>query len=261
MELNRIKGKIAFISGASSGIGKAVAEKLAQMGVNLILCARRAEVLAELKNQLEKEHAIEVITLAFDVRNYQEVAKNIQSLPEKWRQIDILINNAGLALGLDKAYEADMQDWLTMIQTNVVGLVYLTRQIIPQMVERDSGLIINLGSTAGTVPYPGANVYGASKAFVKQFSLNLRADLAGHHIRVTNIEPGLCEGTEFSTVRFKGDKQRSEKLYEGAHAIQPVDIANTVAWIVGQPPHVNINRIELMPVSQTFGPQPVFREE
>ena len=182
-------------------------------------------------------------------------------MPEAWQKIDILVNNAGLALGLDKAYEADMQDWLTMIQTNVVGLVYLTRQIIPQMVERDSGLIINLGSTAGTVPYPGANVYGASKAFVKQFSLNLRADLAGHHIRVTNIEPGLCEGTEFSTVRFKGDKQRSEKLYEGAHAIQPVDIADTVAWIVGQPPHVNINRIELMPVSQTFGPQPVFREE
>ncbi len=147
-----------------------------------------------------------------------------------------------------------------MINTNIVGLTYLTRQILPDMVKRNTGMIINLGSTAGTVPYPGANVYGASKAFVKQFSLNLRADLAGTKIRVTNIEPGLCEGTEFSNVRFKGDDERAEKLYDGAHAIKPEDIANTVSWVTSQPSHVNINRIEIMPVSQSFGPQPVYRD-
>ncbi len=249
---------IALVTGASAGFGQAICRRLVAEGHQVIGAARRSEKLAQLQQELDFAH---FYPLQMDVSDVKSVDQALENLPEAWQKIDILVNNAGLALGLDKAYEADIQDWLTMIQTNVVGLVYLTRQIIPQMVERDSGLIINLGSTAGTVPYPGANVYGASKAFVKQFSLNLRADLAGHHIRVSNIEPGLCEGTEFSTVRFKGDKQRSEKLYEGAHAIQPVDIANTVAWIVGQPPHVNINRIELMPVSQTFGPQPVFREE
>ena len=249
---------IALVTGASAGFGQAICRRLVAEGHQVIGAARRSEKLAQLQQELD---FAPFFPLQMDVSDVKSVDQALENLPEAWQKIDILVNNAGLALGLDKAYEADMQDWLTMIQTNVVGLVYLTRQIIPQMVERDSGLIINLGSTAGTVPYPGANVYGASKAFVKQFSLNLRADLAGHHIRVTNIEPGLCEGTEFSTVRFKGDKQRSEKLYEGAHAIQPVDIADTVAWIVGQPPHVNINRIELMPVSQTFGPQPVFREE
>ena len=249
---------IALVTGASAGFGQAICRRLVAEGHQVIGAARRSEKLAQLQQELDFAN---FYPLQMDVSDVKSVDEALENLPEAWQKIDILVNNAGLALGLDKAYEADMQDWLTMIQTNVVGLVYLTRQIIPQMVERDSGLIINLGSTAGTVPYPGANVYGASKAFVKQFSLNLRADLAGHHIRVTNIEPGLCEGTEFSTVRFKGDKQRSEKLYEGAHAIQPVDIADTVAWIVGQPPHVNINRIELMPVSQTFGPQPVFREE
>ena len=249
---------IALVTGASAGFGQDICRRLVAEGHQVIGAARRSEKLAQLQQELGFAH---FYPLQMDVSDVKSVDQALENLPEAWQKIDILVNNEGLALGLDKAYEADMQDWLTMIQTNDVGLVYLTRQIIPQMVERDSGLIINLGSTAGTVPYPGANVYGASKAFVKQFSLNLRADLAGHHIRVTNIEPGLCEGTEFSTVRFKGDKQRSEKLYEGAHAIQPVDIANTVAWIVGQPPHVNINRIELMPVSQTFGPQPVFREE
>ena len=227
---------IALVTGASAGFGQAICRRLVTEGHQVIGAARRSEKLTQLQQELGFAN---FYPLQMDVSDTKNIDQALESLPEAWRTIDIL----------------------TMIQTNVIGLVYLTRQIIPQMVERDSGLIINLGSTAGTVPYPGANVYGASKAFVKQFSLNLRADLAGHHIRVTNIEPGLCEGTEFSTVRFKGDKQRSEKLYEGAHAIQPVDIANTVAWIVGQPPHVNINRIELMPVSQTFGPQPVFREE
>ena len=241
---------IALVTGASAGFGQAICRRLVAEGHRVIGVARRLEKLTQLQQELGLEN---FYPLQMDVSDRKSVDQALEHLPDAWRTIDILVNNAGLALGLDKAYEADMQDWLTMIQTNIIGLVYLTRQILPQMVERDSGLIINLGSTAGTVPYPGA--------FVKQFSLNLRADLAGHHIRVTNIEPGLCEGTEFSNVRFKGDDQRAEKLYEGAHAIQPVDIANTVAWIVGQPLHVNINRIEIMPVSQTFGAQPVFREE
>lgn len=195
-----------------------------------------------------------------DVTDLSQVDHALASLPKAWERVDVLVNNAGLALGLAPAYEAEIADWLTMIQTNIVGLTYLTRKILPQMVERNDGYIINLGSTAGTVPYPGANVYGASKAFVKQFSLNLRADLAGKKIRVSNIEPGLCEGTEFSSIRFKGDEKRVEALYRDAHAIQPEDIANTVAWLIQQPKHVNVNRIEIMPVSQTFGPQPVYRD-
>lgn len=151
-------------------------------------------------------------------------------------------------------------DWLTMINTNIVGLAYLTRQVLPQMVDRNSGMIINLGSTAGTVPYPGANVYGASKAFVKQFSLNLRADLAETKIRVTNIEPGLCEGTGFSISVLKVITKSRGSLSGGLYAIRPEDIANTVSWIASQPEHLNVNRIEIMPVSQSFGPQPVFRD-
>jgi len=171
MELNRIKGKIAFISGASSGIGKAVAEKLAQMGVNLILCARRAEVLAELKAQLEKEHAIEVITLAFDVRNYQEVAKNIQSLPEKWRQIDILINNAGLAIGLQPLHTYAMEDADQMIDTNIKGFTYIANSVIPLMIATGKvGTIVNVGSVAGEIAYPNGSIYCATKFAVRALS-------------------------------------------------------------------------------------------
>lgn len=195
-----------------------------------------------------------------DITKTEMIDQVLKSLPEEWSQIDLLINNAGLAIGLDKAYEANFEDWMTMINTNIIGLTYLTRQILPQMVDRNSGMIINLGSTAGTIPYPGGNIYGATKAFVKQFSLNLRADLAGTKIRVTNIEPGLCEGTEFSSVRFNSDENRVDAVYQGANAIQPIDIANTVSWIVSQPEHVNINRIEIMPVSQSYGPQPVHRD-
>lgn len=249
--------KITLVTGASAGFGKAIVERLVADGYRVIASARRLEKLQNLQATLGEKN---IYSLQMDVSQTQAIDEALSSLPENWREVDILINNAGLALGLDKAYEADFEDWLTMIHTNIVGLTYLTRQILPDMVRRDAGMIINLGSTAGTVPYPGANVYGASKAFVKQFSLNLRADLAGTKIRVTNIEPGLCEGTEFSAVRFKGDTERVEKLYDGAHAIKAEDIANTVSWIISQPPHVNINRIEMMPVSQTFGPQPVYRD-
>lgn len=225
-------------------------------GYRVIGAARRLEKLMISKEKLGGQF----YPLTMDMTDLSSIDTALASLPEEWQQVDILINNAGLALGLDKAYEANFADWQTMIMTNIVGLTYLTRQLLPQMVERKSGHVINIGSTAGTYPYPGGNVYGATKAYVKQFSLELRADLAGTKVRVTNVEPGLCGGTEFSNVRFKGDNGRAEKLYEGANSIQPEDIANTVLWIAEQPAHVNINRIEIMPTSQSFGPQPVDRD-
>ena len=247
---------IALVTGASAGFGIAIVERLIADGYKVVGAARRFEKLQELAKRLGEDF----YPLEMDVTDRSSVDKALASLPTSFEPISLLVNNAGLALGLDKAYEADFEDWLTMIETNVIGLAYVTRKLLPDMVKRNHGLIVNLGSTAGTVPYPGANVYGSTKAFVKQFSLNLRADLAGTRIRVSNIEPGLCEGTEFSNVRFKGDDERTEKLYEGAHAIQAKDIAETVSWIASQPEHVNINRIEIMPTSQTFGAQPVYRD-
>lgn len=246
-----------MITGASSGFGLAMAQLFIEKGYRVIGVARRQARLENMQARLGELF----YPLVMDITDTSSIDKGLSSLPEDWRQIDILVNNAGLALGLDKAYEADFADWQTMIMTNILGLTYLTRQLLPQMVERRSGHIINMGSTAGTYPYPGGNVYGATKAYVKQFSLELRADLAGTKVRVTNIEPGLCGGTEFSNIRFKGDNGRAEKLYEGANSIQPEDIANTVLWVAEQPVHVNINRIEIMPTSQSFGPQPVDREE
>lgn len=248
--------KTVLITGASAGFGAAMVQVFIKKGYRVIAAARRYENLLALKEAFGDS----VYPLAMDLTDLPSVDQAIASLPEEWKEIDILVNNAGLALGLDKAYEANFSDWQTMIMTNIVGLTYVTRQLLPQMVERQSGHIINIGSTAGTYPYPGGNVYGATKAYVKQFSLELRADLAGTKVRVTNVEPGLCGGTEFSNVRFKGDNGRAEKLYEGANSIQPEDIANTVLWIAEQPQHVNINRIEIMPTSQSFGPQPVERE-
>ena len=244
------------MTGSSAGFGIAIVERLIADGYKVVGAARRFEKLQELAKRLGEDF----YPLEMDVTDRSSVDKALASLPTSFEPISLLVNNAGLALGLDKAYEADFEDWLTMIETNVIGLAYVTRKLLPDMVKRNHGLIVNLGSTAGTVPYPGANVYGSTKAFVKQFSLNLRADLAGTRIRVSNIEPGLCEGTEFSNVRFKGDDERAEKLYEGAHAIQAKDIAETVSWIASQPEPVNINRIEIMPTSQTFGAQPVYRD-
>ncbi|MGT2681508.1 SDR family oxidoreductase [Streptococcus porci] len=246
-----------MITGSSAGFGLAMAQLFIEKGYRVIGVARRQARLENMQARLGELF----YPLVMDMSDTSSIDQGLSSLPEDWRQIDILVNNAGLALGLDKAYEADFADWQTMIMTNILGLTYLTRQLLPQMVERRSGHIINMGSTAGTYPYPGGNVYGATKAYVKQFSLELRADLAGTKVRVTNIEPGLCGGTEFSNIRFKGDNGRAEKLYEGANSIQPEDIANTVLWVAEQPVHVNINRIEIMPTSQSFGPQPVDREE
>jgi 3-hydroxy acid dehydrogenase / malonic semialdehyde reductase len=175
-------------------------------------------------------------------------------LPQSWRQIDVLINNAGLALNTLPADQVPLQDWETMIATNCLGLVTMTRAILPSMVERGTGLVINLGSVAGHYPYPGGNVYGATKAFVEQFTLNLRADLVGTGVRATNLAPGLCGGTEFSNVRFKGDDAAAAKVYEGTQPLTAQDIADTAYWIATLPPHININSIEMMPTCQGFGP-------
>lgn len=245
-----------LITGASAGFGEAMCRAFTAAGFNVVGAARRMEKLQALAEELGGSF----YPLQMDVADTSSVPAALQSLPEGFREIDCLINNAGLALGLDSADKADFADWQTMIQTNIVGLAFLTRQILPQMVERKSGYIINIGSIAGNYPYPGGNVYGATKAFVRQFSLNLRADLAGTGIRVTDIEPGLCGGTEFSNVRFKGDDERAAGVYENIRFIRPEDIADTALWLYRRPAHMNVNIIEIMPVAQSFGALPVVRE-
>lgn len=237
---------IVLVTGASSGFGQAICRKLIADGYKVIGAARRLDKLQKLAQEL----GANFLPLTLDVSKKDSVETILLQLPKEFQPIDILINNAGLALGLEPAYEADYNDWQTMIETNVIGLVHLTHQILPGMVERNSGYIINLGSVAGTYPYKGGNVYGASKAFVKQFSANLRTDLLGKKIRVTNIEPGLCGGTEFSNVRFHGNAEQAAAVYKDVDFITPEDIANTVSWLVNTPSHFNVNSIEIMPVAQ-----------
>jgi 3-hydroxy acid dehydrogenase/malonic semialdehyde reductase len=246
---------IAMVTGASSGFGEAISRQLVNAGYRVIGTGRRAERLAALGDELGDSF----LPLVFDVQDKAATQAAIAGLPAAWSEVDLLVNNAGLALGLEPAHKADLEDWEQMIATNISGLTLLTRLLLPGMVARNRGHVVNIGSIAGTYPYPGGNVYGATKAFVKQFSLNLRADLAGTAIRVTNVEPGLCGGTEFSNVRFHGDDAKAATVYQGVQAIQPEDIANTVLWISQQPAHVNINSIEIMPVAQTFGPLSISR--
>ena len=244
-----------FVTGASSGFGKAIARRLVADGHRVVAAARR---VAEL-DALAQELGDQVYPVVLDVRDRAAVEAALSTLPEAFNRIDILVNNAGLAKGLEPAQRADLDDWDVMIDTNCKGLVYCTRAVLPGMVERGHGQVINLGSIAGTYPYPGGNVYGATKAFVHQFSLNLRSDLQGTGIRVTSIEPGLCGGTEFSLVRFNGDQDRVDALYNGVDYLTADDIAESVSWVIAQPPHVNVNVIELMPVAQSFAPLAVHR--
>lgn len=237
-----------LVTGASAGFGAAIARKFVALGYQVIATARREDRLAALQQELGER----VLTRVLDVTDRSQVAGFIESLPAAWREIDVLINNAGLALGLEPAHQADLNDWQTMIATNCEGLVNVTHAILPGMVARNRGHIFNLGSTAGRWPYPGGNVYGATKAFVRQFSLNLRADLLGTAVRVTDIEPGMCSGTEFSQVRFHGDEQQALAAYEGFQALTAEDIAETIAWIHARPAHMNVNVIEVMPVAQSF---------
>ena len=238
--------KTALVTGASAGIGTAIAKRLAADGYQLVLLARREHQLQE----LAAEVAVPCHLIKADLAELGQLEAQLQSLPPAFARIDTLINNAGLALGLEPAQRADWQDWQQMIQVNCTALAFLTHQILPGMVQRQSGHIINIGSTAGSYAYKGGNVYGATKAFVEQFSRNLKADLLGTPVRVTNIEPGMVAGSEFSLVRFKGDTAKVATTYANADALQPEDIANAVAWALNQPAHVNICRMEIMPVCQ-----------
>lgn len=236
-----------LVTGASVGFGAAIARKFAKENNKVIALARREDKLKELQNELGVDKCQ---IIAVDICDIEAIKKAINNLRDDFKNIDVLVNNAGLALGLCSADKADMSDWERMIEVNILSLVRLTRILLPQMTANKHGHIINIGSIAGSYPYPGSNVYGASKAFVKQFSLNLRADLSDKNIRVTNIEPGLSGGSEFSLVRFKGDKEAANKVYEDANPLLPEDIAEAVFWAATQPKHVNINRIEMMPVMQ-----------
>lgn len=246
----------ALITGASSGFGAACARAFAKAGWRLIITARRSDALAELQQELSPLTRVHTITL--DVRDRNAVEAAFSSLPADCSEIDLLVNNAGLALGLEPAHEASLDDWENMVDTNIKGLMYCTRAILPGMVQRNRGHVVNIGSIAGSWPYPGGNVYGATKAFVQQFSRNLRADLLGTAVRVTNIEPGMAE-TEFSKVRFKGDEEKAQRVYTGTEPLLAEDIADIVLWVTTVPVRVNINNLEVMSIHQTWGPLAVHR--
>ena len=238
--------KTAFVTGATSGFGEAIARRLSQEGYKIVALARREDRLKKLASELGDTHII-----VADIRDKKAVFDAVDSLPDKFKDIEVLVNNAGLALGQEKTIDAKVEDFETMIDTNVKGLIYSTKAVLPLLYKQEKGYIFNLGSTAGSWPYPGSNVYGATKAFVKQFSLNLRNDLVGTNIRVTNIEPGLCK-TEFSEVRFKGDKAKTDSIYEHTNFITAEDIATILLNCLNMPESVNINRVEVMANTQTW---------
>jgi 3-hydroxy acid dehydrogenase/malonic semialdehyde reductase len=246
-----------FVTGATAGFGLAIARRFAADGAKIVGTGRRAQRLEQLKKELGGSN---FFPLVFDVGKRAQVEEAIAKVAADFKAIDVLVNNAGGALGLDPAQSANLDDWDAMIDSNVKGVVYCTRLLLPGMIERGRGHVINLGSTAAEWAYPGGNVYGAAKAFVHQFSNNLRADLLGTPVRVTDIQPGLVGGTEFSEVRFKGDKKRAASVYEGTEPLMPEDVADTVHWVATRPAHVNINSVQLMPVCQAYGPLAVRRK-
>ncbi len=247
-----MKAKIVFITGASSGIGEGCARKFAKEGWNLILNARTVSKLEELKAELEKEYGIQVCVLPFDVRDRKQAAAALEALPEEWKSIDVLINNAGLVIGVDKEFEGSLDEWDIMIDTNIRGLLAMTRLVVPGMVERGCGHIINIGSIAGDAAYPGGSVYCATKAAVKALSDGLRIDLVDTPLRVTNIKPGMVE-TNFTVVRYRGDKQAADNFYKGIRPLTGDDIAETVYYAASAPAHIQIAEVLLMPTYQATG--------
>ncbi len=241
--------KTVMITGASSGFGEACARRFAKEGCHLVLAARSLPKLQALAEELRSQCAVYVH--AMDVTQEDSVRRFFTDLPAEFSEIDVLVNSAGLALGIEPAHHADFAKWETMINTNITGLLRVTRAVLPAMVARDKGHIFNIGSTAGNWPYPGGNTYGGTKAFVKNFSRGLRADLLGKHVRVTNIEPGMAE-TNFSNVRFDGDESRAQKVYAGTKPLQAEDIADIIFWVNSMPAHVNINSLEVMPLCQSW---------
>lgn len=248
--------RTVLVTGATAGFGTAIARRFAALGARLVLSGRRGDRLDELK----AEFGVPVHPLVLDVRNRQAVFAAVAALPAPFADIDVLVNNAGLALGLNPVDSANVEDWETMVDTNLKGLMAVTRAVLPGMVARNRGHVINISSTAGSYPYPGSTIYGATKAAVTMFSLNMLADLVKSKVRVTNIEPGLCGGSEFSLVRFKGDPDAAAKVYAGTEPLTPEDVAESVAWAATLPPHVNINRIEMMPTCQAPAGLAVHRE-
>ncbi len=245
----KLEGAVVLITGASSGIGAATALAFAAEGARLLLAARRVEPMQQAMSKLREAGAADVHIVALDVSSNSEVTRVLGDLPENWRAIDILVNNAGLSRGLDKVHEGDTQDWDEMIDTNVKGLLYVTRAVTPGMVERGRGHVINLGSTAGEVTYPGGAVYCASKAAERAISDGLRMDLLGTPVRVTTVDPGMVE-TNFSSIRFRGDQARAAKVYAGLTPLTPEDVAETIVWAAGRPAHVNIARVLLTSIDQ-----------
>ena len=241
--------KIALITGASSGIGKATAEILAKNGYNVIVSARRLERLIETQKQLEKKYKVEVLPLRLDVRDKDAVEDYLTNLPDGWKEIDVLVNNAGLSKGLEKLQDGKIENWEVMIDTNIKGLLYVTRAILPSMIKRNSGTIVNIASIAGHETYPGGNVYCATKAAVLHLSKALRMDLVGTNIRVVSIDPGMVE-TEFSIVRFDGDKEKAAKVYEGITPLTAEDVAEAVWFAISRPLHVTVEDMVLMPTQQ-----------
>lgn len=247
--------RCVFITGATAGFGEALARRYAAAGAKLVLVGRRQERLESLAAEL----GVKTHTIALDVTQRDAVTAAVQALPAEFAEIDVLINNAGLARGLEPVQDSLVDNWEAMVDTNLKGLMYVTSAVLPGMVARDKGHVVNLSSTAGTYPYPGSTIYGATKAAVSMFSLNMLSDLIKTRIRVTNIEPGMCGGSEFSVVRFQGDAQAAAKVYEGTDPILPEDVAETVFWATSMPAHVNINRVEMMPVCQAPAGLAVYR--
>ena len=257
--MSQLKDKTILITGASSGIGKACAELFAKEKANLILTARRIDRVKNLANRLEKKNKINTKCIKLDVRNYEQVEEAISSLKSTWKKIDFLINNAGLSRGLDKIYEGKKEDWDEMIDTNIKGLAFVTRHVVPLMVKRKKGHIINIGSTAGHEVYPGGNIYAATKFAVNALSQSTRLDVLDKGIKVTSIDPGMVE-TEFSLVRFRGNKERAKNVYKGLKPLTPKDIAEAVIFCSTRPNHVNINQVILTPLAQASSTQ-VYRKE
>ncbi|MXV45318.1 SDR family NAD(P)-dependent oxidoreductase [Saccharibacter sp. 17.LH.SD] len=245
-----------LVTGATSGFGKAIATRLIHDGYRVIATGRRTDRL----NALHQVLGDALLPVTLDITDRDAIRALPDTLPQEWQAIDALINNAGLALGMEPAYDANLDDWHTMINTNISGLIEITRAFLPEMLQRKKGYILSLGSTAGTYAYRGGNVYGATKAFVEQFMQNLRTDLLGTPIRITNIEPGLCGGSEFSQVRLR-DQGKAEAVYKGTDPLLPEDIAETISWLLHLPPHMNVNRMEIMPVCQAPAGLAVHRQE
>jgi 3-hydroxy acid dehydrogenase/malonic semialdehyde reductase len=244
-----LTGKIVFITGASAGIGASTALAFAAEGARLLLCARRKEKMDEVAAEALSKGAQAVQTFALDVTDKAAVANALATLPAEWAEIDILVNNAGLSRGLDKLYQGDIQDWEEMIDTNIKGVLYVTRAVVPGMVERGRGHVINLGSTAGELPYPSGAVYCATKSALKSINDGLRQDVLGTPVRVTSVDPGMVE-TDFSKVRFRGDEERAAKVYQGVVPLSPDDVADAIVWAASRPAHVNIAHVLMTPVAQ-----------